>query len=94
MPEIEENGMGGEEATHQEGQGTMTRLQEEMGVIVQKGPCKALGIRFPQELRESFQEGCPIFVVPKDGASLHAPHNDVLQESWSVQSCRARHVLS
>jgi hypothetical protein len=88
---VERDGIAGQEATHDAGNGRNARPKEEMDVIREKGEGIAGGFSFTEHHGSTLDEPLPVNVIIEDGTSHNAPDHHVVQCSRSVDAGMSGH---
>lgn len=88
------DGMPSEQAAHVSGKAVRTAAEKDMGVIVEKGPSMDQGLGFDGKLAHPGDETFPVDLIIHDAAFLDPPDNDVMQGTWSIESCLPWHRSS
>jgi hypothetical protein len=57
-----------------------------MGVVVEQGPGKAIGLGSDQKIREPLDEIAAVVIVDENLALFDAAHNDVLQKIGDIKA--------
>jgi hypothetical protein len=86
MPEVEGHCVTGQQPPHEYRQGGLTGAKENMGVVVEQGPGKAIGLGSDQKIREPFDEIAAVVIVVENLALFDAAHNDVLQKIGDIKA--------
>ena len=91
VPQVEGDGIAGQESSHEGGQAGRTAAQEEMKVIGNECPGIDARSRFFSDLPKPVKEVLAIPGVSEDGGTIDTSYHDVMQGSFNVESWPSRH---
>ncbi len=80
MPEVEVDGIAGEQPAHNRSEQRLTGPDEEVDVIGHECPGKALGAGLDKELGKVADKAAPVVIVAEYVTAPHATDNDVLEK--------------
>ena len=91
VPQVEGNGIAGQESSHEGGQTCRTATQEEMKMVGNECPGIDARSRFFSDLPKPVEEVLAILGVPEDRSAVDTPYHDVMQGSFNVESWPSWH---
>lgn len=86
VPHVENDGIAGQQTTHEMAEGVFARAQEKMDVIVEQRPGKAIRVGFFEKGRKTLQKVGAIHIVNKDRALFNAANNNVLKQTGDIDA--------
>jgi len=88
---VKPEGIAGEQAPHDGGDGDCTASEQQVEVVGDQGPRIAGGLGLPEDLTQALKEVLPVGIGFEYLPPFDAPAHDVVEQTWGVYSGFARH---